>query len=563
MLKILYATETNRSFSYATNLSVHLTQHNIDHSISCLSEYTIDNLKEESHVVIIVSTFFEGMPPRNGKQFYDDILDMKNDFRVGRGVFGHLKYSVFGLGSRAYKELFNVVAREMDRALYELGGKRIIKTEYGDEYENMDNYFDSWMKKFTKNYVEEIFDGENEEYGNILDDIEDLGAGNNSKEMATPSLKRALTKQGYKIVGTHSGVKLCRWTKSMLKGRGGCYKNSFYNIESHRCMEMTPSLACANKCIFCWRHYTNPVGTEWRWEVDNPKLIFGRALEEHRKMVMQMRTAPGVLEHRYKEGLDVKHCALSLVGEPIMYPYINEFVDMLHSNSISSFLVTNAQFPEQLKSLKTVTQLYLSIDAPTKEALYKIDRPLHKDYWSRFTECIKILKDRKERTVFRLTLIKNYNNDDIIHYTTLINLGQPDFIEIKGVTFCGYTESTPMKMDNVPYHEDVQEFSKKLLKEINNQNENTTNIDINPEYDIAAEHKHTCSVLIAKTIFKKNNKWHTHIDFNKFHELIKSNEEFSAIDYSIETPEWTLPGAKEEGFNPVETRHKRNKNKAK
>lgn len=38
-----------------------------------------------------------------------------------------------------------------------------------------------------------------------------------------------------------------RWTKSMLRGRGGCYKHSFYGIESHRCMEMTPSLACANK----------------------------------------------------------------------------------------------------------------------------------------------------------------------------------------------------------------------------------------------------------------------------------------------------------------------------
>ena len=86
-------------------------------------------------------------------------------------------------------------------------------------------------------------------------------------EMVTPALRKALTKQGYRIVGSHSGVKLCRWTKSMLRGRGGCYKHTFYGIESHRCMESTPSLACANKCVFCWRHHTNPVGTEWRWKV--------------------------------------------------------------------------------------------------------------------------------------------------------------------------------------------------------------------------------------------------------------------------------------------------------
>ena len=68
------------------------------------------------------------------------------------------------------------------------------------------------------------------------------------KPMVTPSLRASLTKQGYKIVGSHSGVKLCRWTKAMLRGRGGCYKHTFYGIVSYQCMEATPSLACANKC---------------------------------------------------------------------------------------------------------------------------------------------------------------------------------------------------------------------------------------------------------------------------------------------------------------------------
>ena len=66
----------------------------------------------------------------------------------------------------------------------------------------------------------------------------------------------SLTKQGYSIVGSHSGVKICRWTKSALRGRGSCYKFSFYGINSHQCMETTPSLSCSNKCVFCWRHGT-------------------------------------------------------------------------------------------------------------------------------------------------------------------------------------------------------------------------------------------------------------------------------------------------------------------
>lgn len=85
--------------------------------------------------------------------------------------------------------------------------------------------------------------------------VEDEGE---RREMITPALRKALTKQGYKLIGSHSGVKLCRWTKSMLRGRGGCYKHTFYGIESHRCMETTPSLACANKCVFCWR-YVKPL----------------------------------------------------------------------------------------------------------------------------------------------------------------------------------------------------------------------------------------------------------------------------------------------------------------
>jgi len=48
------------------------------------------------------------------------------------------------------------------------------------------------------------------------------------REMVTPAQRRALTKEGYKIIGTHSAVKMCRWTKAQLRGRGGCYKHTFY-----------------------------------------------------------------------------------------------------------------------------------------------------------------------------------------------------------------------------------------------------------------------------------------------------------------------------------------------
>lgn len=60
-----------------------------------------------------------------------------------------------------------------------------------------------------------------------------------------------------------------------------------------RCMEATPSLACANKCVFCWRHHTNPVGKSWRWKMDNPLEIVDVAIDEHTKMIKQMKGVPG------------------------------------------------------------------------------------------------------------------------------------------------------------------------------------------------------------------------------------------------------------------------------
>ena len=90
------------------------------------------------------------------------------------------------------------------------------------------------------------------------------------------------------------------------------------------------------------------------------------------------------------------HCSLSLVGEPIMYPEINTLTNELHRRRISTFLVTNAQFPDAITSLKPVTQLYVSMDAATKERLKTIDRPLFGDFWERFVDSLKALRDKQQ-----------------------------------------------------------------------------------------------------------------------------------------------------------------------
>ncbi|XP_061219628.1 S-adenosyl-L-methionine-dependent tRNA 4-demethylwyosine synthase TYW1-like [Neopsephotus bourkii] len=77
-----------------------------------------------------------------------------------------------------------------------------------------------------------------------------------------------------------------------------------------------------------------------------------------------------------------------------MYLEINWFVRLLHKHSISAFLVTNAQFPDEIRNLEPVTQLYVSVDASTKESLKRIDRPLFKDFWQRFLDSLKALSEK-------------------------------------------------------------------------------------------------------------------------------------------------------------------------
>lgn len=468
-------------------------------------------------------------------------------------------FSVFGIGdseSWPSRNKFCYQAVRVDGLLGKLGARRISPLGTGCVKSTLPQAFDEYvqlLKHLFLNPTElshDFEDLEDSQPAEDVADLEDLGGPVETKEMVakdSPTYK-ALTKQGYTIVGTHSGVKTCRWTKHALRGRGSCYKYAFYGIRSHLCMETTPSLSCSNKCVFCWRHGTNPVGTTWRWKVDAPQDILEGALQGHYQKIKQMRGVPGVQAARFAEAFTVRHCALSLVGEPIFYPHINEFVGMLHERRISSFLVCNAQHPDNLRALKRVTQLYVSIDASDKQSLRKVDRPLHRDFWERFISCLDIIRERTDqRTVYRLTLVKGFNGSDVEGYADMVARGMPCFIEIKGVTFCGATN--PLRMSNVPFYDEVLEFVHALNTELQNRG---------LEYDIATEHAHSCCVLLAQKRFKIDGKWFTHINYERYFELLESGAEFGPMDYIAETPSWAYFGSEEHGFSPEDVRFRKN-----
>ena len=545
--------------------------------------------------------------------FLGHLDETHNDFRIDTAPLSQLLgYSVFGFGDKeewpTEEQGFCSQAKEIDRWMSKLTGrKRAFPLGMGDVKSDAETALKEWSTGLYETLTEileagglgegvpgsgdavesdeEDLDDEEAAKKNStpMVDLEDIKMNGDSaspipvdfttvgkavttqdtaKEMVpkTSPTYSSLTKQGYTIVGSHSGVKICRWTKSALRGRGSCYKYSFYGIRSHLCMEATPSLSCSNKCIFCWRHGTNPVGTTWRWKVDSPELIFQGVKEGHYKKIKMLKGVPGVRAERFAEAMRIRHCALSLVGEPIFYPHINRFLEMLHAEHISSFMVCNAQHPDQLQALDRVTQLYVSIDASNRESLRKIDRPLHRDFWERFQRCLDILREKRhvQRTVFRLTLVKGFNVDDeVIGYANLVEKALPCLIEIKGVTYCGTSTSAGagLTMQNVPFYEEITTFVVALNEELERRGLG---------YGLAAEHAHSCCVLLASNRFHVNGKWHTRINYERFFQLLEKEKadgtSFTPEDYMRETEEWALWG--NGGFNPEDERvHRKGKNK--
>ena len=339
-----------------------------------------------------------------------------------------------------------------------------------------------------------------------------------------------MVKQQYRFVGNynHTAVKICHWTKNMIRGQGGCYKLKFYGIMSHQCMQMTPSISCANRCTFCWRDDKAKVSKDWVWGIDDPVYLVHEAAQAHHKLLNGFKGNEKANASAYRQSRTIKHVALSLTGEPITYPKINEMIDEFHKQRISTFLVTNATYPEQIRDLRPITQLYISLDAPNKRLLKEIDRPVFDDYWERLLRSLDYLAQKKSRTTIRLTMIKQLNMIEPENYARLIQKGDPDFIEVKAYMWIGASQKR-LTRDNMPLHEEVVAFSKELVNYL-------------PDYEICAEHIPSRVVMIAKKKFKRNGEWYTWIDFPKFHELIDRGVEVRTEDFLKKTPNPGLSG---------------------
>jgi tRNA wybutosine-synthesizing protein 1 len=280
-----------------------------------------------------------------------------------------------------------------------------------------------------------------------------------------PELMKILKRQRYAIVGTHSGVKLCHWMKqSLLFGRQ-CYKQTFYGINSHRCLQMTPAVShCTQMCLFCWRfqHFTEKELSQY----DDPGFILDHAIEAQQKLLTGFKGDPRCDQKKWNEANKPNMLACSLSGEPTLYPKLGEFFDLCHRRGITTFLVTNGTTPEALAKLDTLpTQLFVSLVAPTEEIYKKVCAPLIPNGWEKIQQTLSLLPSLQTRTVIRHTLVHGWNMEDkyIEAYAKLDDKASPLFIEPKGYVFVGSSRNR-LHFSNMPTHDQIRSFGQKLAE---------------------------------------------------------------------------------------------------
>ena len=288
-----------------------------------------------------------------------------------------------------------------------------------------------------------------------------------------PKIAQQLKKAKYGVAD-HSTVDLCHWTRKSFKNEGDCYKHKFYGISTHRCMEFSPAgMYCENRCVYCWRPMEFYDSMKMEPErVAEPEQIVSKLMEERRKLIMGHYGDARHEKKKLDESLLPAHYAISLSGEPTMYPKLPDLIKYLKTlqETKSIFLVTNGQEPDMLQKLKDEdalpTQLYLSTNAADQESFLKINRPKYDDSWERWNTSLKMLSKLDTRTVLRITLIRDYNDTEemIPVFASMIKDASPNFIEIKSYMHIGRSTNR-LEHENMLDMDEVRNFASKLAEQ--------------------------------------------------------------------------------------------------
>jgi tRNA wybutosine-synthesizing protein 1 len=189
------------------------------------------------------------------------------------------------------------------------------------------------------------------------------------------------------------------------------------------------------------------------------------AIRARAELLSGFKGNPKVDKKKWEEAIKPTNIAISLSGEPTLYPKLSELIEESHKLGMKTFLVTNGTMPKVLEELDPLPwQLYVTLPAPDKETYVKLCRPVIKDGWERLNKTLELLQSLSTRKVIRLTMVKGWNMINPKSYRKLIEKAQPDFIEVKAYEWVGESQKR-LPMEAMPFMDDIRNFARKIADE--------------------------------------------------------------------------------------------------
>ena len=253
------------------------------------------------------------------------------------------------------------------------------------------------------------------------------------------------------------------WCKRALRGGEQCYKHQFYGIESWRCVQMTPTLRCNQRCLFCWRSMEHEITSETEL---TPEQIIAAIPRMQRKGLSGDK--PWSDPDRWETATSrPNQYAISLSGEPTLYSRLPDLIDQLRSVGNSVFVVSNGTIPQMIQKIRP-TQLYLSLDAADLNGYTELCRPMGNPaaMWENIQTSLSLLQNKEDegvRTAIRTTLVKGYNDHNPEGPASLIKKASPRFVEIKGYMYLGYSRMR-LAETAVPAMDEIRTFARAVAQ---------------------------------------------------------------------------------------------------
>ncbi|MFM4943062.1 assimilatory sulfite reductase (NADPH) flavoprotein subunit [Aeromonas bivalvium] len=117
-LTILYGSQTGNAKGVASAIHQQAQAQGLPVTLVSMADYKPKQLKKETHLLVVVSTYGEGEPP-------EPAVDLHEQLKKGKlGKLDGVKFAVLGLGDSSY-EFFCKTGQDFDGWLAQAGGERI------------------------------------------------------------------------------------------------------------------------------------------------------------------------------------------------------------------------------------------------------------------------------------------------------------------------------------------------------------------------------------------------------------------------------------------------------